>query len=91
MIFLEIISSTEGVLGSMLSLGVVQHNQIYAENPPKNPSILKLLNLKPRSDRARRTRVDASNQTNVKDRKHSHRPRRLICIHRMSDVTLSYT
>jgi len=41
-------------------------------------------------------RVDASNQTNVKDRKHSHRPRRvvdarqLICIHRMSDVSLSY-
>jgi len=35
--------------------------------------------LKPSSHRARRrasTRVDASNQTNVKDRKHSHRPRR---------------
>jgi len=31
--------------------------------------------IKPRSDRARR-RVEASNQTNVKDRKHSHRARR---------------
>jgi len=36
-----------------------------------------LRRLKPRSHRARRAeRVDASNQTNVKDRKHSHLPRR---------------
>jgi len=50
--------------------------------------------LKPRSHRARQrastrvdvTRVDASNQTNVKDSKHSE-----FHIHPMSDVSLSYT
>ena len=53
--------------------------------------------LKPRSHRARQRasmRVDASNQTNVTDRStHTDRvdARQLICIHQMSEVSLSYT
>jgi len=60
--------------------------------------------LKPRSHQACQhasTRFDASNQTNVKDSKHSQQPRRtpsicvdtrhVICIHRMSDVSLDVT